>query len=340
MKIGQFETDSDILIIAEIGNNHEGDYALAERLVWLAAESGAHAVKFQTFRAEYLTSRRDEERFRRLKSFELTWKEFERLSRTADEAGVLFLSTPLDLESARFLKDIAAAYKIASGDNNFYPLLEYVATTGKPVIMSSGLADIAQLKRSQGLIQGTWRDHGIEQSLAVLHCVSGYPVPRDQVNLAAIGEIRRELGCTVGYSDHTLGIEAAVFSAAMGARIIEKHFTIDKNFSEFRDHQLSVDPGEMKLLVWRVNKVCEMLGSGTKVPQEVEAALQGTARRSIVARRDLPEGTVLSWDDLTWIRPAAGLPPGEEGRLLGRTLSVPLPMGEAILPEHVTAPEI
>ncbi len=202
--------------------------------------------------------------------------------------------------------------------------------------MSGGLADISQLKTSQRLIQNTWDSNGLKQSLAVLHCVSGYPVPSDQLNLSAIGEIRGELGCTVGYSDHSLGIDAVALSVALGARIIEKHFTIDKKFSNFRDHQLSADPAEMRLLIWKVEEVSRMLGSGVKVVQEVESQNCGAARRTIVASHDLAEGTVISLEDITWIRPAVGLAPGEEDLVLGKYLSVSIPRGEPILPGQLT----
>jgi N,N'-diacetyllegionaminate synthase len=335
LRIAQFDTDKEVLVVAEIGNNHEGDYSLAERLVGLAAQAGAHAVKFQTFKTELFVSRKEEARFRQLKSYELTFGQFERLSELAKAYGLLFISTPFDLESALFLKDIVTAYKIASGDNTFYPLLKTVASTGLPVIMSGGLADVSQLQHSKGLIEKVWKERGIGQSLAILHCVTAYPVPSAEANLGAIEQLRKELGCTIGYSDHTLGTEAAVLATALGARIIEKHFTIDKHYSAFRDHQLSADPEEMSLLVRRIKEVGELLGSSTKAVQESEKRLAHAVRRSIVAKRDLPKGTVLSQDDLMWTRPANGLPPGDEQLLLGKTLSVAVSLGEPILAEYV-----
>lgn len=308
MRIGQFDTDKEVMVVAEIGNNHEGSYALAEELVGLAAEAGVHAVKFQTFKTELFVSRKEEARFRQLKSYELTFDQFEKLSELAKACGILFISTPFDLESALFLKDLVVAYKIASGDNTFYPLLESVASTGLPVIMSGGLAETRQLRHSKGLIEKVWQERRIDQSLAVLHCVTAYPVPRAEANLGAIGELRKELGCTIGYSDHTLGIEAAILAVALGARIIEKHFTIDKHYSSFRDHQLSADPQELSLLVRRVKEATELLGGNIRTVQESEKKLAHAVRRSIAAKRDLPRGTILSSDDIMWIRPANGLP--------------------------------
>ena len=335
MIIGNIDTEKEIIIVAEIGNNHEGSYTLAEELIGLAKASGAHAVKFQTFKTEHYISRKDERRFKQLKSFELTWNEFERLSHVAQSAGLLFISTPFDLESAEFLRNIISVYKIASGDNDFYPLIEYIASTGLPIIMSGGLTDIAQLQYSSSLIRKIWSDHKIDQSLAVLHCVSSYPVPPDQANLGAIRHIKHALQCTVGYSDHTLGTEAAILSAAMGARIIEKHFTINKNHSTFRDHQLSADPEEMRTIVRKVKDASRMLGSGIKEIQMAEVASKDLMRRSIVAKHDLPKGNVLSWDDITWIRPSGGLAPGKETLILGKMTSVPIAMGEQIQLEHL-----
>ena len=330
MKIGKFDLNERVLIVAEIGNNHEGHLIHAQDLIVEAAEAGVDAVKFQTYKTELFVRPSDRARFDRLKAFEFGEGDFEMLKETAVNNGVMFLSTPLDLESARFLNSLAPAFKIASGDNNFYPLLETVARTGKPIILSGGLSDIEQLATSKALIEDRWREQGIEQEVAVLHCVTSYPTPDNEANLGAISQLKRALGCTVGYSDHTLGIEAAVLSVALGARIIEKHFTLDKEYSDFRDHQLSADPDEMAQLVQRVRHAQEMIGSGEKVLQRCERDFAVTARRSIVARRDLEEGVVIIWDDITWMRPADGLPPGMETRIVGRTLLRPVRTGEAI----------
>lgn len=327
MRIGHFDTDRDVLLVAEIGNNHEGSYSLAEELVGRAAEAGAGAVKFQTFRTEDFVSRRDPARFRRLKSFELTPRQFDRLSAVARAAGLLFLSTPLDLGSAAFLGGVVDALKVASGDNTFYPLLDAVARSGKPILLSAGLADCRVLADARSRIERAWAGPGPAE-LAVLHCVTSYPVEPEQANLAAIRTLREELGGTVGYSDHTLGIEAAVLAVALGARIVEKHFTIDKNYSDFRDHKLSADPHDLAELARRIKQAGTLLGSGVKVPQECERALAAAVRRSIAARRDLPAGAVLTWDDLTWLRPSGGLAPGQEHLLVGRRLARPCAAGE------------
>lgn len=333
MRIGNFDTDKDILIIAEIGNNHEGSYALAEEMIGLAAAAGAGAVKFQTFKTEYYVSKKDKDRFKRLKSFELSHADFENLSRVAKELGLLFISTPFDLESAEYLSSIVDAYKISSGDNNFYPLIEKVAKKKKPIIMSTGLADLDQIKKSQLFIYKVRQENELRNELAILHCVSSYPVLPEHANLKAIKTLQTELDCTIGYSDHTIGVDASLIAVALGARIIEKHFTIDKNYSDFRDHQLSADPEEFRQLVNKVKTASMMMGTGNKILQEVEISIEDQIRRSIVAKHDLPKGAKISWDDITWIRPAGGLLPGEENKILGKTLIKSVKMGTPIF-EH------
>lgn len=333
MKIGPLDLDRQIMIVAEIGNNHEGSYGLAEEMIGLAARSGADAVKFQTFRTELFVSRTDATRFERFKSFELKFEQFRRLKTVADREGVLFLSTPFDLESASFLEGLTCAFKIASGDNTFYPLLEHVAFSGKPVLLSSGLATLEQLKCSRDIILDVWKQKGIAQELAILHCVTSYPVDNKYANLGAIRTIGETLSCIPGYSDHTSGTSAALLSAAAGARIIEKHFTIDKHYSDFRDHQLSADPEEFAMLVKKIREAEILMGSGRKTPQDCELCNENLVRRSIVARCSLQPGDTLRMGHLAWVRPAGGLAPGEEKRIIGRTLNTAIREGDPITPD-------
>jgi len=336
MIIKDIDTNKKVLIIAEIGNNHEGSYALAEEMIGLAAEAGVDAVKFQTFQTEYYVSADDAERYKKLKSFELSYNEFEKLSRIAKEEEILFISTPFDIESALFLNGIVDAVKIASGDNNFYPLIEAIAETGKPIIMSTGFADIQQIIKSKTLIEKIWVQQDLVQDLAILHCVSAYPVEPQYANLQAIQTLLKSFNSTIGLSDHTLGINAAIVSVGLGARIIEKHFTIDKHFSDFRDHQISTDPKEMKQLIQSVREVEKMLGSGDKVPQLPEKNSATQVRRSIVAKHPLSEGHIFHWDDITWIRPGGGLGPGEEQRIIGKRLNQDVQKGGKILMKYIS----
>lgn len=339
MKIGDFDTSEKVMIVAEIGNNHEGNVDLAAKMVELAAEAGADAVKFQTLRADRLVGVRDQARYQRLRQFELSYAEFESLADHADRCGVLFLSTPFDLESARFLNDLCPAIKIASSDNNFVPLLDTVARFDKPILLSTGAADLERVAKAKSLIESQWSSRCVNPGLILLHCVSAYPTPAEEANLAAIRTLRETFGCRVGYSDHTLGIEAPVIAAACGAQVIEKHFTIDKHHSEFRDHQLSADPHEMRQLVRRVNEVCALLGDGVKRVQPSERAIAAAVQRRIVAATDLEPGTEIAWEHLNWVRSPAGLLAGEEPLLLGRVVKRHIAEGQPLELQHCRQPD-
>ena len=335
MIIGDFDVQKNVLVVAEIGNNHEGDFKVAQELVRQAAGSGAHAVKFQTFQTRYFVGPQDAARYARLKSFELTYPQFAELAALARARGLLFISTPLDLESARFLDGVVDAYKVASGDNDFYPLMEAIGRTGKPVIISTGMSDMEQVRAAKRCVDTVWRAGGITQEMAILHCVSSYPAPPEDINLAVLPRLASELGCTIGYSDHTDGIEACVLAVALGARVIEKHFTLDKHYSDFRDHQLSADPAEMKRLMAEIARAQTLLGRPEKRLQPCEEAVAKVARRSIAAIRDLPAGHVLTREDLMWIRPAGGVKPGQETLLVGRRLRHAVLAADRILPDDV-----
>lgn len=332
MRIGNLDTDERIFVIAEIGNNHEGDFALAQEMIGRAAEVGVDAVKFQTFIPELFISRADRERIDRLRSFQLSFSQFEALAKQAESAGVTFFSTPLDLESAHFLNSIQPIFKIASGDNNFFPLIETVASFNKPTIISTGLVDFKYLDK----LRAIWERQNGTAELAYLHCVASYPAPTDQANLGAIVSLRnRYPELTVGYSDHTLGIEAATYAVAAGARIVEKHFTLNKKHSDFRDHHLSADPNEMTELVSMIRRVDKMIGRFEKKSQLCETDLQIAARRSIAVKRDLPANHELTWQDLCWVRPGSGIAVGREKYVLGRHIRRAMRRGELLQPEDL-----
>lgn len=336
MKIGSFDTDEQVFIVAEIGNNHEGSFALAQDLVGLAAEAGADAVKFQTFTPEHYVTRADAERLARLRSLRLGGEEFAKLAHQAADLGLIFFSTPFDLGSARLLRDMQPAFKIASGDNTFWPLIDLVAGFAKPMIVSTGLADLALAGRTRDRVKAAWRALGVDPGLALLHCVASYPTPGDQAGLGAIRVLREAFpDVEVGYSDHTLGVQAAIYAVAAGARIVEKHFTLNKKHSDFRDHQLSADPRDLARMVQAIREVSAMLGAPHKAPQPCEAATGMAVRRSIAAGRGLKAGRALALDDLTWVRPGSGMAPGEEGRLLGRVLRRDLALGEIFSEEDL-----
>jgi sialic acid synthase SpsE len=332
MIIRDFDTDKKVLLVAEIGNNHEGDSTVASRLIRKAAECGAGAVKFQTYNTECLISRSDPERFQRFKKFELSLSQFREQSELAHSLGLLFISTPLDLQSVRGLKDMVDAYKIASGDVNFYPLIEEVIQTGKPIIISTGVSDYRQILTTVTFIETGWEKRSISQELGILHCTSCYPTPPEQVNLQSIPFLKQHFAHTIGYSDHTLGNQASLAAVALGARIIEKHFTLSHTFSSFRDHHLSAEPEEMRELARKIPQIDAMIGNLVKNVQPCEAGMDASIRRSIVAVRDLAAGHVIGYQDLTWIRPAnGGLSPGEEHQLIKKQLKRQIARGEQIL---------
>lgn len=316
MHIGHIDTASEVLLIAEIGNNHEGDFELAERMISLAAEAGAQAVKFQTIEPERLVHPSQEQRIAQLSKYAFTQAQFEKLARRAETEGVLFLSTPFSLEAVDWLDDLVPAYKISSGDNNFLPLISRVASKGKPVIMSTGMSDLAVVGQACSTIADNWAHEHQSPEIALLHCVSSYPTPPEGAHLAAM-EVLKSMCSVVGYSDHTIGTEVAIASVAVGARIIEKHFTIDKNYSDFRDHQLSADPADLKILSEGIKNISEWLGCREKMilPHETDTA--AAARRSLVLRHDLAAGEALSEAHLDWLRPGDGISPDKTKDVLG-----------------------
>lgn len=329
MKIGPVDLDKNVMIVAEVGNNHEGSYSLAEEMIGLAANAGANAVKFQTIVPERLVAPDQRERLQQLRKFQLSQSHFERLEQVARKENIIFLSTPFDVESVRFLNPHVPAFKIASGDNNFIPLIDEVARTGKPILLSSGLSTLDDMSRCCDYIMGIWKKINVSQDLAVLHCVVSYPTAPCDANLLAIKSLQK-LDVTTGYSDHTMGIDASVLAVALGARIIEKHFTIRKDYSEYHDHKISADPEDMAQLVERVRLTLALLGDGEKRMCESELANMGKVRRSVVAARDLSAGTVLTWSDLDWLRPGGGISPGNEFEVLNKALVRPVSKGEMI----------
>lgn len=327
MRIGGFNTDDRVLVVAEIGNNHEGDVAVARELVERAADAGADAVKFQTFRTDAFVSPADADRHARMKRFELSPDEFATLADLARARSLRFLSTALDLDSVSVLTPLVDAFKVASGDIDFFPLLDALAATGKPVVISTGQSELDDVAHAVDAI-GT--------EVGILQCVSSYPAPDHEVNLRALAVLAERFpACTIGYSDHTTGTDAGPLSVACGARIVEKHFTLDKTYSEFRDHALSADPSEFCEIVRRVRAAETLLGSPCKQIQASEADARRALRRSIAAARDFEAGHVLGDGDFVWTRPADGLRPGEEAELVGRALRRAVRLGEHLRPDDV-----
>ena len=332
MKINQIDTDQQVFIVAEIGNNHEGDFDVAQELIRNAAKAGADAVKFQTFLPELYVSSEDQERLERLRKFQFKFEQFQSLEEFSREQDIIFFSTPFDLVSAEELNKFQSLFKVSSGDNTYIKLLEKVASFKKPTIVSSGLASIKDLE----LVYKIWSKMNAIKKLAILHCVSSYPVPIEEANLLAISELKKVFpDVVIGYSDHTLGIQACCSAVAMGARIIEKHFTLDKNYSDFRDHQLSADPNELKDLVEQIRIIEKSLGRGHKTSQPSELSNLTAVRRSAAVAKDMKSGELLTLEDIVWLRPGTGFSPNEENQVVGKVLKKSLRKGLIISKEDV-----
>lgn len=325
MVIGPFNTRKKVFIIAEIGNNHEGSIDEAKKLIGAAAEAGANAVKFQTIIPDLLVSSDQTDRRNQLSRYAFSKAQFLELKKEADRLAVIFLSTPFDLDSVEFLNPIVPAFKIASGDSNFKALLQKVAETGKPVFVSTGLSSWSEKELIRNFFHQIWGESGKGvPGLSLLHSVVEYPTADDRAALGHLRELVMMKGITPGYSDHTMGLEAAVLAVAMGARIIEKHFTLDKTKISFRDHAISADPSDLKVMVDRIRHVETLLGAPNldEAPSSAPAA-----RRSAAAGKDLMAGHKLGAEDLVWLRPGTGFSPDSESQLIGRILSRPVRKG-------------
>ena len=317
------------MIIAEIGNNHEGNLDVAEELIYQAAKSGANAVKFQSIDPYKLVSEKEKNRIKQLQKFQISYENHYRLKKVADENNVIFLSTPFSVEAVNFLDSMVPAFKIASSDNNYFELIECIAKKQKPILLSTGMSSMEEITFTLKKIKKIWRKLKKNNELVLLHCVSAYPTPKKFANLAAIKTLS-SLGFTVGYSDHTIGIQAAVLSVGLGARVIEKHFTLSKNYSQFRDHRLSAEPTEFKELVQRVKNANILLGNGEKKLVNVEKVTAKQSRRSICAATDLMKGKKITTKDLICIRPSGGLPPEQKKKIIGKKLLRSIKAGEKI----------
>jgi len=315
------------LIIAEAGVNHNGNMLIAKQLVQAAKKAGADCIKFQTFKAETLVtqyaqkaayqtrqSHGEENQLSMLKQLELSYDEFTELSAYCKEQGILFLSTPFDLESIAFLHTLDMPYwKIPSGEITNYPYLVSIAETHKPIILSTGMSTLSEVGDTLRVLQ----EHGAG-TITLLHCTTEYPAPYEEVNLNAMRTLQREFHLSVGYSDHTKGIEISLAAAALGACVIEKHFTLDQNM-EGPDHKASVEPDELKAMVLSIRNIEKAMGNGEKRPSVSEKQNMVIARKSIVAKKHIEKETVFTSENITVKRPGNGLSPMRWNEILGKT---------------------
>jgi N,N'-diacetyllegionaminate synthase len=318
------------LIIAEAGVNHNGDINIAKKLVDAAADAGVDYVKFQTFKADKLVNKDAkqadyqientgvvESQYQLLKRLELTDENHHILIDYCDKKGVKFLSTAFDFESIEFLKDKLDFYKIPSGEITNLPYLIKVAKLKLPIVMSTGMANMQEVKEALAVLIA----HGInKEDVTILHCNTEYPTPMKDVNLLAMKTIEKELGVEIGYSDHTLGIEIPIAAVTLGATVIEKHFTIDKTM-EGPDHKASLEPNELKAMVAGIRAIELAMGNGIKTPSESEQKNIKVARKSLVALTDIKEGEVFNESNITVKRPGTGISPMKWNEVLGSRAS-------------------
>jgi N,N'-diacetyllegionaminate synthase len=336
MKIGSFDLAERPFLIAEIGNNHEGNPDLAVKLVDAAVAAGADAVKVQLINPLRLVNRSDAQRIAQLSRFRLERDVFLELARRVRERGALFMASAFDCDTLQEWADDLDAVKIASGDLDFDPMLRVAAKCGKPVVLSTGMSTLSEIERAVGVFSAALPSGvAAKDRLAVLHCVSLYPTPLTLANLSAIAELRDRLGLTIGYSDHTLGVTAATMALGLGARVIEKHFTLDKAYSEFRDHALSAEPEEFAVLAQAIRSFKDILGWGFAGGELADAATRAVARRGIVAAREIAAGATITAVDLDYVRPATGFPPSAAERVIGRQARKPLAVHQIIREEDL-----
>ena len=322
--------DNDVAIIAEIGVNHEGDARVAQRLLELAAESGADAVKFQSYTPERYASASDPARLQRVRGFALDEAAHRDLAATAQRLGVAFLSTPLSEDWVPLLAELGDAIKIASGDLTFAPTIRAAARTDKPIILSTGLGKPTEIETALSWVREESGKSDISDKVVLLHCVAAYPVPIEEASILSIPYLAGRFGLTVGYSNHVVGPEACWAAIAHGAKIVEVHFTDQKTGRTFRDHELSFEPDDLRALVDVAPRIRQSLGTPGKDRQKSELPLLDAIRKGVVAARNLEAGTVLTASDLMFARPAGALPASEIDKIIGLKIREDIPVGTSI----------
>jgi N,N'-diacetyllegionaminate synthase len=322
--------DRDVAIVAEIGVNHEGDGEAALKLLRLAAEAGADAVKFQSYSPARYASADDPARLERVSRFALDQEAHRRLAHQAKALGVHFFSTPLSEDWVPFLAEHADVIKIASGDLIFEPVVRAAAASAKIVICSTGLATADEIDLAVGWVRDEVGAAALPERLVLMHCVSAYPTPIEEANLLSIPYLAERYGIPVGYSNHVIGIEACLAAVALGAQVIEAHFTDCKTGRSFRDHELSLEPQELRELVRLAPRFRASRGVVGKPRQNCEAGNLAAVRKGLIAARDLEAGTVLRREDLMFARPATEFAAGEIGAVIGRRLTQALGRGRLL----------
>ena len=325
-------------IVAEAGVNHNGSLKQAKKMVDAAKYAGADAVKFQTFKVENVIIKNaekaayqkeatsaEESQYDMIKMLELTEYNFRELADYAKKKGILFLSSPFDKESVNLLDKVnVPAFKIASGEITNFPLLKHIAKKKKPIILSTGMATLGEVEEALNVI----RSEGVEDVI-LLHCVTSYPTKKDDVNLRVIETLKHTFKLPVGFSDHTLGITVPIAAVALGACMIEKHFTLDMNLPG-PDHKASLEPDELKEMVQAIRGVEKSLGDGLKRPTKTEEEIKRIARRSVVAKVDILKGTAITEDMLDLKRPGTGIEPRYLEMIIGKRAKIDIKKDDLI----------
>ena len=315
-----------VFIIAEAGVNHNGDIAIAKELIDVAASAGADAVKFQTWKTELLVTMdaakanyqetntgSDESQYEMLKRLEISYDGFRELKFYCDQKNIMFLSTADELESASFLNELQDIFKIGSGELNNIPFLEHIGSFGKEIILSTGMGTLEEINFALNILVKAGTE---KKKITILHATTAYPTNISDVNLKAMLTIGKAFNVRYGYSDHTLGTEVSIAAAALGASVIEKHFTLDKKM-QGPDHIASIGPDELKELILKVRNIEKALGTGKKEPNSAELKNMEHVRKSIVANEEIHVGDIFTKDNLTVKRPGTGISPKEWFNILG-----------------------
>lgn len=336
---------SRVVIIAEAGVNHNGSIELAKKLVDVAADAGVDYVKFQTFKAEKIASSKakkaeyqdrntdgDDSQLKMLQKLELSESDHGVLLEYCHKKNIQFLSTPFDLESIDLLKSLNITLgKIPSGEITNFPYLKKMGKSFSHLVMSTGMSDMKEIEDAVKAIEDAGFDR---KNLTMLHCNSEYPTPFEDVNLRAMNTIAEKFDVPIGYSDHTTGIEIPVAAVALGAVLIEKHFTLDRNM-DGPDHKASLEPAELKEMVRSIRNVELSLGNGIKEPSPSEIKNRSIARKSIVAAKDLSAGHTIEYDDLSVKRPGTGISPMQIDLITGKKLLKDIKQDEVLTSSHV-----
>lgn len=329
-------TNSHAFIIAEAGVNHNGKIKIAKKLVDAAKEFKSDAIKFQTFKTEELLiedaekadyqkeNSQEKTQYEMLKNLELSSDEFQEIANYTLKKDLIFLSSPFDKESTNLLNDLGIPlFKIASGEITNFPLLKHIAKKGKPVILSTGMSTLGEIDEAINLIEK------YNPQITLMHCVTSYPAKIEDTNLNVIKTLKSAFKKPVGFSDHSIGIEIPIAAVALGSSVIEKHFTLDKNLSG-PDHKASLEPHEFAKMVNSIRNVEKGLGNGIKKPTAAENKIKEVARRSIVAKIDIPINTTLTEDMLAIKRPGSGIEPKYYNYLIGKQTNTEIKMNNIL----------